>query len=426
MSTAASTEPDRHDSSDPARSQLTPPQFTPSQLTPPPFTRSPFMAWLAVFSVTMGIFAIVTTEILPIGLLPSIGSSFTISDGMAGLTMALPGFLAALSAPLVTAMSGRTDRRLLLCAFMLLLTLADFLMAAAPAYWLVLVSRVLVGVTIGGFWSISAGLAGRLVPTGSVRRATAVIFASVPLGSVLGVPLGTWTGHHAGWRTAFVAMGVLAAGVLVMLIAVVPPLPAAQGVRMDVLAGLARQPRTLAALAMTVLVVLAHFGAYTYVAPFLSTVTHAGPGTITLFLLAYGAAGIVGNFAGGSTVGRHPRATFAAAAALISVATLLLPVLGRWDLAALGLLCVWGAAYGAVPVCSQTWFALAVPDSPEASSVLFTASFQATLSIGALTGGLVVDRSSLSAVMTLGGSTAALMVLMVGFQRLRPRLRPRL
>src|SRR6476646_2340333 len=112
-------------------------------------SRSAMTSWLAVVSVMMGIFSIVTTEILPIGLLTSIGSSFTVSDGMAGLMMTMPGFLAALSAPLVTAATARIDRRLMLCAFILLLAMANFLAAAASSYWLVLVSRVMVGITIG-------------------------------------------------------------------------------------------------------------------------------------------------------------------------------------------------------------------------------------------------------------------------------------
>lgn len=373
--------------------------------------RSRLVSWLAVMSVTAGIFAVVTTEILPIGLLTPIGSAFTVSDGTAGLMMTMPGFLAAVSAPLVTAATARVDRRLMLAAFMALLALANFTAALAPAYWVILSSRVLVGVVIGGFWSISAGLAGRLVPAGSVPRATAVIFSAVPLGSVLGVPAGTFLGDIAGWRSAFLATGLLTLGVLALLLAVVPPLPAYGATRLDVLGGMLRGVGTRFALLMTFLVVLAHFGTYTYVTPFLKDVTHAGSGLVTVYLLVYGAAGVAGNFAGGAVAARHPRAAFAAAASAIAAATLLLPTAGRSDLGAVAMLVVWGAAYGAVPVCSQTWFARAAPDSPEASSVLFTASFQATISVGALVGGVVVDRSSPSAVMTLGGATAALAVL---------------
>lgn len=382
-------------------------------------SRSPLTSWLAVVSVMMGIFSIVTTEILPIGLLTSIGSSFTVSDGMAGLMMTMPGFLAALSAPLVTVATARIDRRLMLCAFILLLAMANFLAAAASGYRLVLMSRVLVGITIGGFWSIGAGLASRLVPADSVGRATAVIFSSVPLGSVLGVPLGTFIGDATTWRMAFVVMGVLAVAVFVALLLVLPPLPPEQATRLSVLGGMLRSVNTRFALAVTFLIVLAHFGAYTYINPFLEQVTQASSGLITVSLFIYGAAGIVGNFVGGSRAARYPRATFAVAAAMISTATLLLPVLGQGRAGAIALLVIWGMAYGAVPVCSQTWFAKAAPHASEASSVMFTASFQATISFGALAGGVIVDRSSPSTVMTFGGVTAALMVLVVWLHHAR-------
>ncbi|MFD9862071.1 MFS transporter [Streptomyces alboflavus] len=379
--------------------------------------RSPLISWLAVCSVTAGLFAIVTVEILPIGLLPEIGRSFDVTDGTAGLTMTMPGFLAALSAPLVTTATARVDRRVMLCAFMALLALANFVVAVAPAYWLVLVSRVLVGVTIGGFWSIGAGLAGRLVPPESVGRATAVIFSAVPLGSVLGVPLGTFLGEAAGWRTAFTVMGVLSVVGCGVMVLVLPPLAPEKALRASVLRAALRGSDTRWALLVTFLVVLAHFGAYTYVTPFLRQVTDVGPGVVTVFLLAYGAAGIAGNFLGGAAVARRPRAAFAVAAGLIAAAALLLPVLGERPGGAVALLVVWGVAYGAVPVCSGAWFAAAVPRSPEAASVLFTASFQATISLGALAGGAVVDGATPSAVMVLGGLTAAAGVAAVGLRR---------
>ncbi|MFE6780873.1 MFS transporter [Streptomyces sp. NPDC057680] len=366
------------------------------------------IGWLAVSSVMLGIFSIVTTEILPIGLLTTIGAGFAVSDGSAGLMITMPGLLAALSAPVVTVATARVDRRLMLGVFMFLLAVANFLAAAAPDYWLLLVSRVIVGIVIGGFWSIGAGLAGRLVPAESVGRATAVIFSAVPLGSVLGVPAGTFIGDVAGWRTAFVVMGALTVGVLALLLLVMPSLPPDRATRPSVLRGTFRSVHTRFALLLTFLVVLAHFGTYTYITPFLENVTEVGPRLITVFLLVYGAAGIVGNFLGGAVVSRHPRATFGIAAGMIALATALLPILGRWQIGALALLIVWGVAYGAVPVSSQTWFAKAIPDAPEAASVLFTASFQATISLGAVAGGVIVDGTSPSTVMMLGGLVAVL------------------
>jgi predicted MFS family arabinose efflux permease len=375
--------------------------------------RSPLLCWLAVTTVMLGIFSIVTTEILPIGLLTSIGATYHISDGTAGLMMTMPGFLAALAAPTVTVATARLDRRFMLCVLMLVLALADFLAAVAPAYWVMIISRVLVGFVIGAFWSIGSGLSSRLVPAAQVARATAVIFSAVPLGSVLGVPAGTFIGTLFGWRAAFVVMAVLTIGVFAALIAFVPALPAVEATRLNVFGDMFRSRMVRVGLLVTFLIVLAHFGTYTYVTPFLEDVTRVRPGLITVFLLTYGVAGIVGNFVAGSMAARNVRRTFSLAACMLAAATLLLPVIGKWDIGAIALLIVWGLAYGGVPVCSQTWFVKSFPQATEAASVLFTSSFQATISIGALLGGVVVDAASTSTVMVLGGVAAVLMAVAV-------------
>ncbi|MYS84115.1 MFS transporter [Embleya scabrispora] len=367
--------------------------------------------WPAVVCLSLGIFAIVTTEILPIGLLTPIGSDFGVSDGTAGWLMTVPGFLAAICAPLVTVSTGRLDRRTMSVALVVLLAVANFLAAASPAFWVVLVARSLVGVTIGGFWSIGAGLAPRLVRAKAVGTATAVVFAAVPAGSVLGLPAGTQLGEHIGWRASFAVMGVLALGVSVALFVLLPPLPALQVTRAAVLRELLRGADVRIGLAATCLIVIAHFGAYTYVTPFLEQITHVDRGLIGAYLLTFGVAGIVGNFVAGATMARGLRATFLTCAVLIAAATLLFPLLGRWDAGAIGLLVVWGLAYGAVPACSQTWFVRSAPQAQEAAMVVFTSSFQLTLATGALLGGAVVDATSSSTVMLCAGAVALTMVI---------------
>ncbi len=336
--------------------------------------------------------------------------------------MTIPGLIAAAAAPLVTVSTGRFDRRTMLYLLLALLAVADFLAVVAPSYWIILASRALVGLTIGGFWSIGAGLAARLVAARHVATATAVIFSSVPLGSVLGVPLGTYLGQLAGWRTSFLVMGLLTAVVAAALAVLLPALPALRVTRPALLLGLLRHSGARLGLVLTFLVVLAHFATYTYVTPFLEQVTRLSPGTISAFLLVYGAAGMAGNFLAGWGIARSLPRTFLTCGSLLALVLVLLPILGASNGPALGLLVVWGLAYGAVPVCSQSWFVASAPDTPEAATVLFTSSFQLTICVGALVGGLIVDAASTSAVMGIGAAPAIVMVVVLWLMRRADRI----
>ncbi|WP_324194876.1 MFS transporter [Nocardia terpenica] len=383
----------------------------------PPRATLPVPRWAGVVCLSLGIFIIVTSEILPVGLLNPIAADFGVSVGTGGLLMTLPGLVAMVSAPLATVATARFDRRLMLVLFMLLLAVANLLTAAAPAYWLVLLGRGLVGLVIGGYWSIGAGLASRLVPRRSVATATAIIFAAVPVGSVLGIPLGTQLGASVGWRVSFAMLCGLSMAMATALRWALPSLPALEVTSAAVLFGLLRRPGVRSGLLVTALIVIAHFGAYTYVTPFLRDTTGAGKATVGGYLLIYGLAGIAGTMSTSRTLARSLRGTLAVSAGLIAVATLLLPLLGHRSAGAIALLVVWGLAYGTVPACSQTWFARSAPHATEAATVLFTSSFQATLAIGALVGGVVVDAASTRAVMLCAGVLAGITAVVVTLAR---------
>ncbi|ADD44543.1 major facilitator superfamily MFS_1 [Stackebrandtia nassauensis DSM 44728] len=401
------------------------PPMTATATTTPGITTgpAPTRGWFAVVSVMTGLFAIVTTEILPIGLLVPIRDGFGVSDGVAGLTMTLPGLLAAVAAPLVTVATARLDRRVMLCVLMAVLAVANLLAALAPAFWVMLVSRILVGVVIGGFWSIGAGLAPRLVRAKAVSMATAVVFAAVPLGSVLGVPAGTFLGSLAGWRAAFAVMTAVSVAVLVALALSLPGLPPLRVTGAAVLRELLRRKAVRYGLLVTAVVVVAHFATYTYVTPLLVEVNAVDVGLISTLLLVYGVAGVAGNFVAGAVMARGHRAVFAVAALVLAAATLLLPLAGNGIVPVAGLLVLWGLAYGAVPACSQTWFARAAPDAPEAATVVFTASFQAALSAGALVGGVVVDATSTVTVMLAGSGLAVVAAALIAATRGSRRIR---
>ncbi|MBD3008441.1 MFS transporter [Streptomyces sp. 5-10] len=379
----------------------------------PPAVRSPLRAWLrawlAVVAVAVVTFAVVTTEMLPVGLLTSIGSALGVSDGTAGLAMTVPGLVAALAAPLLTVTVGRYDRRLVLCGLMVLLAVANLLSALAPGFAVLLFARVLVGVSIGGVWSIAGGLAPRLVPERSAGHATTLIFSGIAVASVLGVPIGTLLGDLVHWRVAFAAFAALSLAVAAAMAVTLPPLPATGTIRLREVPGLFRNVRLRTGLITTLLLVTGHFGAYTYVRPVLEeVVAGVGTGLISTLLLAYGVAGIAGNFLAGATAHRDPRRTLMVIFTLLAAAELLVPVAGATTAGAAVLLLVWGLAYGGVSVTCQTWVLHAAPDAREAASALYVGVFNVAISLGALLGGRAVDAIAVPSVMWFGGALVVL------------------
>ncbi|MCF6472670.1 MFS transporter [Nonomuraea sp. MG754425] len=363
--------------------------------------------WLAVTAVAFGTFLLVTAEQLPIGLLAPVGAALHVSEGTAGLMVTVPGIVAALAAPAVPVLAGRTDRRLLLAALMALMTLANLAAALAPAYPLLIAARVLAGIAIGGFWAIAGGLAVRLVPPERVPRATAIIFGGVGAANVFGVPLGTTIGALADWRIAFAALSALALIVLLALLAVLPPLAAARPVAPRRLAAQVRNRGVRAGILATFLIVTGHFAAYTFVSPLLRDLSGLDAPLIGPLLFGFGVAGVAGNVVAGATVAGRPQRTVLAIAVALAAILLLYPLAGLSAAGGVSLLLLWGLVYGGVSTSLQTWMITAAPHAVEEASALWVAVFNLSIGLGALAGGTIVDALPLPGVLWLAGLLVA-------------------
>jgi predicted MFS family arabinose efflux permease len=385
--------------------------------------------WPAVLAVAAGIFTVVTSEMLPVGLLTPIGAALRVSEGTAGQTLTTTGIVAAVAAPLVVPALGRLDRRKALVGLMGLLALANLLAAWSPAFGVMVAARVLVGVAMGGIWSVAAGLAVRLASPASVGRATATIFSGIAVASVLGVPAGTFLGALAGWRVAFVVVAALATAVALAMAVLLPRLPAERALGLTGVTALLRNRRVVTGLVVVALLVVGHFGAYTYVRPVLEGRAIDAP-VIGTLLLVYGVAGVLGNFAAGAAVGagdlRSVRRTVRVLAGLLVGAVVLLALAPSAPPAAVALV-VWGLGYGGVSVTAQTWMMTAAPDARETVSSLFAGVFNGAIAVGAVGGGLVVDGFGPTAVLVWGAVLAlgALVATAIGAGSTRPARQPR-
>ena len=378
-------------------------------------------AWLAVGSIAVGTFAMVTTEFLPIGLLTDIGAGLRVSDGTAGLMVTMPGVLAAFAGPALIVASGRLDRRTVMVTLTAMLVASNLLAAFAPNFGTMLAARLLLGLCIGGFWTFAPGAATQLVPSGSQARAMSLVLAGVSAATVLGVPAGALVGTLAGWRAAFGLTGALAALVLAIQVWLLPAMPPARAIRArDLLTPLTRRMAQVGLLAVLFLVA-GHFAAYTYLKPLLQQVFGLDANGVTTLLLAYGAVGFLGTFVGGSLVARSVRAAALLAAVLLAAALLLSTAVGSGFVAGAAVVLTWGVAFGMIPVALTGWMMEAVPDAPEAGQALLVSGFQVAIASGALLGGLVVDGWGISSAMLLSGALVLVAAVVVGGLGRAPR-----
>lgn len=380
-----------------------------SSTRPEPAARRP---WLAVSAVGLATFSVVTTEMLPVGLLTSIAGSLGTSMGRAGLMISLPALLAALFAPLVVMAAGGMDRRRILCGLLALLVLANLASALAPSLIWLLAARVLVGFCMGGIWAIAGGLAARLVPQASMGLATSIIFGGVAAASVLGMPLGALIGDFAGWRWAFGGMAGFSALVLALHMAVLPALPATGSASLRQFSHQLANRRLQAGLALTLLLVAGHFMSFTFVRPLLLTVSGFDAQWMSALLLAYGIAGIAGNFLAGIIAARRTVPSLAAIAMGLLLAPVLFLSVGDSPTGGGAVLLVWGLAYGGVSVGLMTWMMQAAPRAVEIATALYVGVFNIGIALGSWAGGQLVDGWGLHATLWLSGGLAAAALLL--------------
>ncbi|WP_340051269.1 MFS transporter [Pseudomonas proteolytica] len=382
-----------------------------STFSPNPAATSAQHPWMAVTAVGLATFSVVTTEMLPVGLLTPIAETLDTSTGTAGLMISLPALLAALFAPLVVIASGGIDRRKILCGLLGLLVVANIASALAPSMAWMLTARVLVGFCMGGIWAIAGGLACRLVPDHSVGLATSIIFGGVAAASVLGVPLGALIGDFAGWRWAFGGMALFCGLVLALHLAVIPGLPVTGSVTLRQFGEQLGNRKLQVGLLLTLALVAGHFMVFTFVRPLLVSVSGFDTQWVGALLFAYGFAGIVGNFLAGVIAAQRTAQTLMAISSGLLLTPALFLIVGDSNLGGIVLL-VWGLAYGGVSVGLMTWMMKAAPRAMEIATALYVGVFNVAIALGAWAGGLVLDEVGLTGNLWVAGGFATLALLL--------------
>jgi predicted MFS family arabinose efflux permease len=364
--------------------------------------------------LSLSAFAAVTTEITPVGLLPSIGRAFGVAESTAGLLVSLYAVLvAALAVPLAVATKRIPGKQLLLAA-MASYTVSNAISALAPSFAVLAVGRAVGGVTHALFFSVFIGYVTRLVPPAQTGRALALASVGVPAGFVLGVPLATVLGNALGWRAAFVALAVLTAVVFVLIAVMLPDVRFQVDDRRP-------DPRRLrqmvAVIGSNTLALLGQYTLYTYVSALLLRSGASSP-AVGPILLVFGVFGLIGVWFAGQRLDRHLRSCALVSLEIMAVglaaAGAAFPVLALVIIAG----AVWNGAFGAVPSVYQTAAVRTQAMSPELAGAWINASSNIGIAAGAAIGGVVLGSIGIREVAWLA---AAFVILAIVIALVAPR-----
>ncbi|EKE72230.1 MFS transporter [Gallaecimonas xiamenensis] len=359
--------------------------------------------WPAVWSIAMGVFALVTAEFLPASLLTPMGEALGVSAGQMGQAVTVTALMALLGGLAIVPLTKGIDRRRVMVALSGLMLVSNLAVALAPNLWVLLAARIGLGLALGGFWAIAAATTIRLVSERQAPKALSLIFSGVPLATITAAGLGSYLGGLWGWREVFAMATLLSALTMAAQWMLLPPLTAQAGGSMAGLWAVLKRPGLGLGIGVVTLIFTAHFAGFTYLRDYLEH-QQLGLQVISLVLLGFGLANFCGTLLAGRLIGRYlPKVLLGATVALL-MALLLLGLLDQGS-ALLGLVMIvlWGLAFGGTPVSWSTWVTQVVPDQTESGGALIVSAIQLAIALGALMGGVIVDTSGAGAVMLASG-----------------------
>lgn len=349
---------------------------------------------------------------MPVSLLTPIAADLHMTEGSAGQAIAVSGIFAVLTSLSISQLIRGMDRRKVLLALTVLMIASGLMVAFAPNAAVFMTGRAIVGVVIGGFWSMSAATVMRLVPKAEVPRALGMLNGGNALATTIAAPLGSFLGQYIGWRGAFFCVVPLAALTLVWQFATLPAMPQNLNAPKGTVFRVLRRRQVPLGMLAVALFFMGQFALYTYLRPFLETEPRVDVSTLSLILLVIGLAGLLGTYVIGLLLRTRLYSLLILMPLAMAVIAVALCLFGGSTAAVTALLAGWGLIGTAAPVGWRTWLSKVLPDDAEAGGGLMVAVVQMAIALGATVGGFAFDMSGyrsafLLSAIVLGTSAAA-------------------
>ena len=376
--------------------------------------------WLSVIALAVGAFIFNTTEYIPIALLSDIGATFNMPPTEVGIMITVYAWIVALlSLPLMLATKNIERRKLLLVLFTFF-TISHIVSYFARSFEILLVSRIGIALTHAVFWSITASLAVRVAPQGKGNQALGLLSTGTVMAMVAGIPLGRVIGQHSSWQFSFLLIGLCAAAVMGILAKNLPLLPSVNTGSLKSLPELLKRKNLMLLYALTVLLITAHFTAYSYIEPFVLQTGGFAPEQVTIVLSLYGLAGFAASYLFGKWFAKHPRAFLLTSVSVILASTLCLLPLAVYPIAVYALVFVWGIAIVVLSLGMVSKVLNFASDATDVANSIYSGLYNVGIGGGALLGHYVTVWAGIS---NIGFAAAILAAAGLGVCRMLVEMR---
>ena len=368
-------------------------------------------AWSAVGSLSLCVALLIASEFMPVSLLTPIAADLHATQGMAGQAISISGLFAVLTSLFISSVSSRFDRRHVLIGLTGLMLVSLVLIAESLNFTMLMIARAALGVAIGGFWALATATLMRLVPEHLVPKALAIVYTGNAVATAFAAPMGSFFGGVIGWRGVFWALVPLVVVNVLWQWSSLPSLPSTRPTPVSDVFRLLKRPQVALGMGGVSLTFAGAFATFTYLRPFLESVTRVNVTQLSLLLLGLGAAGFIGTYAAGHLLTRRLRSLLWMLPLALAVVTAGLLLSGRNIVGVAFLMIAWGAINSAIPVAWSAWLAKEISDEPESGGGLLVAVIQLSIMLGAALGGWWLDHWSIHAtfiggVILLAGAAA--------------------
>ena len=374
---------------------------------------SPAAAWGAVVSMALCVAVLIASEFMPVSLLTPIANDLAMTEGQAGQAISISGLFAVVTSLFIAGITRNIDRKAVLSSLSLLLVVSGLIVTFAPNYTLLMIGRALLGIAIGGFWSMSTAIVMRLLPASAVPKGLAILNAGNAIAATISAPLGSFLGDYIGWRGAFFFVVPLALTALVWQWLSMPSLPPRQRSATGNVFRLLKRRQVAIGMTAILMLFMGQFALFTYLRPFLESVSGYSVSALSLVLLLMGLAGVIGTWSISSLLATRLYSIVIGIPLVMAAIAVMLIALGSEKTAVAALLIAWGFFGTAAPVGWGTWLSRVLHDDAEAGGGLQVAVIQFAITVGAAAGGILFDWSgwwssfTLAAALLLGSSVAA-------------------